>query len=562
MKIMFLFAKASILNKIVTLLVFLVLLTSGYFFFGEFFSDKAAEEQEAAHPETEIAGDDREEADAEELAARVICSQAVIGDIEVRSSFNIMMEASREYSVHPRISGEIERVNVKVGDSVSRGEVLAEIDDRRYRAELDQARAGLAAAEAELSRLEVGTPPEQLEQIKARMDEAQASVAGARRNVGFVGEIFAERTPDDMEIERINTEFEQAIRQLEIAEKEKEQAELAHEDAVDNYERMASLYARGGISERTYEEVSRGKKQTRIALEAAEAGVSQAESVLKGTEVLKEMTGDLYEFRAEEEQMVSQARTQYEAAEAALKGAKAALAEAERGPTREEIEAARARTEEARARAELASTIYDDIEIKAPADGIIAQVEIEEGELAGPEMSVFYLVNLDMMQAAANINETHISKIAVGDKAPVTVFGLPAEEFTGLISTISPLAAEGGGFPVELQVPNPDLNIKSGMRGSIELVVDRSENTLLISQDATFTPAAASRPGASSGNERAVFVIDDEKRARYQLVRTGLETRDKVEILSGLDEGDRLILYDQGRIEDGQKVEVVENEAI
>ncbi len=551
---MLLKTESGFLKKAIIAAVILLVAAAGYFTFGDRLLGEETEEPETDQQE-EIAEEE------EELATRVICSQAVIGDIEIKNDFNIILEASREHSIRPRIDGEVEDVHFDVGDRVEKGEVLAEIDDDRYRAELEQARAGLAVAEAELRRLETGTPEEELQQVRAQMQEAQASVEGARRDVGYTEDIFEERTPDDMEIEEMETEYEQAERQLEIAEKELRQAELSYEDAEDNYNRMSSLYDDGAISEREYEEALRGKEQAKSQLEAAEAGMRQSKSALSGTEALKDMTRDLYDFRAEEEQMVSQARSQYEAAEASLEAAEAALAEAERGPTQEEIDAARARVEEAQAGVELASTIYDDVEIEAPADGTIAQVEIEEGETASPETPIFYMVNLEVMEARANINEPYVNEIDVGDEAPVNVYGAPDEEYTGRINTISPLASEEGGFPVELRVPNPEEEIKSGMRGSIELAVDESHDTLLISQDATFTPEAGNAD-QSGGGDRAVYVIDEEMRARYQTVETGLETKDKVEIKSGLEKGDRLILHDHGRIEDGQKVEVVENESL
>ncbi|SDM35509.1 efflux RND transporter periplasmic adaptor subunit [Halarsenatibacter silvermanii] len=552
---MLLLTKSGFFKKAVIAAVILTVLASGYLLVGDRLLGGENGEEEPNSRE-EMAAEEEEE-----LATRVICFEAVIDDIEISNDFNITLEASKEYSIHPRLDGEVEHVNFDVGDRVEKGEVLAEIDDERYRAELEQAQAGLAAAEAELRRLETGTPEEELEQVRASMQEAQASVEGARRDVGYSEEIFEERTPDDMEIEEIETEYEQAERQLEIAEKELRQAELSYEDAEDNYERMSSLYEDGAISEREYEEALRGKEQAQSQLEAAEAGMRQSESALKGTETLKNMTIDLYDFRAEEEQMVSQARTQYEAAEASLEAAEAALAEAERGPTQEEIDAARARVEEAGAGVELASTVYDDVKIEAPADGTIAQVEIEEGETASPEAPLFYMVNLEVMEAVANINEPYVNQIEEGDEAPVTIYGAAEEEFTGRVNTISPLASEQGGFPVELRVPNPDEQIKSGMRGSIELIVDESQDTLLISQDATFEPEEHEADRADS-SYKAVYVIDDENRARYQTVETGLETKDIVEIKSGLEEGDRLILHDQGRIEDGQKVEVVESETI
>ncbi|MFN2363912.1 MAG: efflux RND transporter periplasmic adaptor subunit, partial [Halarsenatibacteraceae bacterium] len=249
--------------------------------------------------------------------------------------------------------------------------------------------------------------------------------------------------------------------------------------------------------------------------------------------------------------MVSQANTQYEAAMAALEGAEAMLAETERGPTEEDLKAARAQVEQARVGLKMARSVYEDVEITAPADGFVAQVQMDAGEMAAPGNPLFYIVNLDEIKATANVSSQYVGLLETGESAGVTVNGLPESEFTGRISSVAPMAGEQGGFPVEVSVANPEYRIRAGMRGSIEFVIDQVSDAVVIPGDGLFD---------LEGDQAAVFVIEDGA-ARRQTVRTGLESGNLVEIISGLAEGDQIVLYDQDRLADGQAVEVVENES-
>ena len=482
---------------------------------------------------------------------RVIAAEVDKRALQQKNSFNAVMQPGSEYAVMPRLEGELETLEVEVGDQVKKGQLLAKIDAEMYHFELEQARAQLKAAEAEFARLEGGATDEELAQVAAQVEEARISVAGARDEVGFAEDIYDERTPDDMELEQVKNELEQAKIQLELTEKEVEQAELAYQEAEDNYQRMASLFAAGAISEQQYQEIKTGREQAETQLEMAKTGLRQAEIAVDGAKSFRDMTVDLYDFRVEEERMLSQTNTQYKAAMAALEGAEAMLAEVERGPTEEDLKAAQAQVEQARIGLDMARTVYDDVEITAPAEGTIAQIEMEAGELVAPGNPLFFIINLAEVVATTNVNAQYVGLLETGESAEVNVNGLPEDDFTGRISFIPPMAGEQGGFPVEVTVPNLEGKIRAGMRGKVEFVTEEVADALVIPRDGVF---------ARENDKGQVFVIEDDK-ASLQPVKLGLETDDLLEITSGLSRGEKVVLYDQARLEDGQSLEVVEYES-
>jgi HlyD family secretion protein len=82
--------------------------------------------------------------------------------------------AATTVKISPKVPGTVVELNMEEGQSVKDGEVLAKLDDVQYRADLDQAKAALAAAKAHLARQRNGTRPEEIEEVRAVLTQAEA----------------------------------------------------------------------------------------------------------------------------------------------------------------------------------------------------------------------------------------------------------------------------------------------------------------------------------------------------------------------------------------------------
>jgi len=125
---------------------------------------------------------------------------------------------------------------------------------------------------------------------------------------------------------------------------------------------------------------------------------------------------------------------------------------------------------------------------------------------------------------------------------------MPGRKFIGSIQKILPTAdPKSRQFTARIQVLNKGGELRPGMfaRGSIE--VDRRPNTVIIPKDAVIT----------NGDGRAVYLVLGS-RAKLQPIRTGFETREEVEALSGVSAGDELVVVGQDKLSDGVRVNVAD----
>jgi HlyD family secretion protein len=143
--------------------------------------------------------------------------------------------------------------------------------------------------------------------------------------------------------------------------------------------------------------------------------------------------------------------------------------------TEEEVAGARAQVQAARAAVELAETQLRYTRLKAPLSGIITSRNVELGEVVSPGRQVFSLSDLSTVKLKIFVGETEIGKVKPGQRVEVKVDTFPGKAYWGKVAYISP---QGEFTPkiiqthkervklvylVKVAVPNPDLDLKSGM---------------------------------------------------------------------------------------------------
>ncbi len=184
-------------------------------------------------------------------------------------------------------------------------------------------------------------------------------------------------------------------------------------------------------------------------------------------------------------------------------------------------------------------TMLDYATISAPFSGIITRKNADVGDLASPGKPLLEIENEMKLQVVADIPESMILKIKVGDDIPVSI---PAAGFSSIcrVEEVSPAADPlSRTAPIKLSVPSTS-DIRSGQFARLLL----SQGT----ENAIFIPKSAIVP---FGQMERIFIAQEGK-ARLRLVRTGEIKNDKVEILAGLAPGDEVIISGNEGLTDGQ----------
>ncbi|MBP2654852.1 MAG: emrA 1 [Firmicutes bacterium] len=285
-------------------------------------------------------------------------------------------------AVSAKASGRIEKVLVNEGDNVEAGQVIAVIEKEELAAQVNQAKASLAVAEANLAATIAGKRHQEIAQANAGVLEAKASMENARKNS----------------------------------------------------ERDEALFKDGVIS----------------------AHQNDASS------------------------------TAYDIAKAKYASAAEALSLSAEGSRQEDIQMAQAQVQKAKAALELVELQLADAFVKAPVSGVVAIKSAEVGEVIAAGQQLFSITNPADVWIGANIEETYIGRVKIGQQVKFTVDAYPGTTFTGQVSEVGPatgsqfalLATENSSanftkvtqrLPIKIKPEESELVLKPGMSAIIKI---------------------------------------------------------------------------------------------
>jgi RND family efflux transporter MFP subunit len=204
----------------------------------------------------------------------------------------------------------------------------------------------------------------------------------------------------------------------------------------------------------------------------------------------------------------------------------------------------RASIQASEASMKLADRQLRDTEIRAPFDGYVEKRLVNLGELVKTQMPVMSVVRIDPLKVVAEIPEKMAPWIHDGQPVELHVDAFPDKTFTGKVSRISPAVnTSTRAFPFEALAPNHDGALKPGTFARVHIESGKVDDVLSL-------PAAALQ--YRYGVNR-VFVIDGDKLTAHEL-KVGERMGDRVEILSGVNAGDRVAANDIDKLTDGMKV--------
>lgn len=206
-----------------------------------------------------------------------------------------------------------------------------------------------------------------------------------------------------------------------------------------------------------------------------------------------------------------------------------------------EYDAAQSRFQVAEASVAEAETLLGYTKVTAPFDGVITRKHADVGDLATPGKPLLELEDATVLRLEADVPEAVVGRLALGDKLPVRIAALE-KELEGTISEIAPAADPGSRtFLVKLDVPGTP-GLRAGQFGRVAMPVGETA-TLRV-------PASAV---IQRGQMELVFIVSDGK-AQLRLVKTGKRLGDEVELVSGAEAGERVVVESVAGLMDGQPI--------
>lgn len=190
--------------------------------------------------------------------------------------------------------------------------------------------------------------------------------------------------------------------------------------------------------------------------------------------------------------------------------------------------------------------LIENTTLISPINGIVTARNFDPGDVAA-QIPILVVERINPVKVLINVSESLFKQVTKGMPAKVMADALGDEVFQGKISVIYPtIDPVSHTFTVEVEVNNPNLHLRPGMFGRVTLNFG-TQNRPLIPDMAVLKQVGS--------DERYVFVEKDGK-AVYTNVELGIRIDDKYEIVSGLNEGDRVIVQGNTGLIDGAEVEV------
>jgi HlyD family secretion protein len=450
-----------------------------------------------------------------------------------------------EQDVYPRVTGWITWMPFYAGDRVKRGQVLARLDTSQVAPQVAERRAAVSMAEQE-----AGVTRTELSQALAAAAQTRAEVTGKRGALdGAHRELVAARE------ERANAEADLAAAETQVADAE---AQLRAAEADQEYwtaelRRSSRLLAEGAVSQEEHQRTTAQAESAAAKVRQAQARIRQVQAGIRAAQSrLRKADAGI----GVAESRIRQMAGEVEAAQAAVRAAEASIETARR-----RIGQAQAGVAQARAALTGATTARGYTEVRSQVDGVVTQRAISPGVLVNPGQAILKVAQIRPVRLQANVAEADLARVRVG--ARITLRGqsnagrpVPAR-VTSITPAVDPVARTG---VVEAIVPNQDTRFLPGHYVVMEISTGERRDTLRVPTRAIQWRTSPSGEIVSTRSAPYVLVAEPvtgregEYTVREVPARVGLVGADTTEIVSGLKEGEQVVVAGHQYLKTGDAV--------
>ncbi len=405
------------------------------------------------------------------------------------------VRANQTAMVTWQTTGQIDKINVQVGDKVTSGELLAELKKSSLPQNVILAEADLVTAQRNLQDLQTS----QVAKANAlqALTTAQKALDDAQKTRSYKN--YARSSQATLDTARANYIL----------------AENKLKTVQDNFNAVAD---RG--------ENDPARAAALSALGAAQAARDHALANLN------------YLLGKPDATEIAQADAQVAVAKANLEDAQRQWDRLKNGPDPQDVKAAEAHVAADQATLEM-------INLEAPFDGTVTEVNSKVGDMVAPGTATFRIDDLSHLLADVEVSEVDINNVKVGQPVQLTFDAIQNETFTGKVTQVASIGAAQQGivnFLVTVTVEDPKGEVRPGMTAGVNIVVEQLKDVLLV-------PNRAVR---LIGNQRIVYILKNGASTPVN-ISLGASSETNSQVVSGdLKVGDPIILNPPVNLTPGQ----------
>ena len=466
------------------------------------------------------------------------------------------VRASENVSLAFEQSGRVAKVYAKIGDKVWAGQELARLTNDDMAAKLLQAQADLNAEKAKFDEMNKGARPEEVKMAETDLENAKsraavdlredydaaaktisaAVVKGKNALLTFTDLQFKYFTAADQDGVAVSEAKKTAVKTMLGA----DNAGMLAVDELSKLEGGAYGIAQNAVLAPTTGNIDAALTQTLDALQKVQSALSAVKVLNSFTAAEKAnlatekttIAGEIAAVSAKEQAI----KVQNVASANGIAAAQSALDLKKAGYAVEQILGQSAKVKSAEANVKNCQALLAKTILISPINGIVARQDAKVGEVASANATLISLININSFEIEANVPEADVAKIKIGNTADVTLDAYGNDVVFGAkIFRIDPVETVVEGVPTyktAFRFAKEDSRIKSGMTANIDVLTDRKGDVIAVSSRAVII-----KNGGKVVNILKNNGVEEVK------VTTGLRGSDgNVEIVSGVDEGDKVIV--------------------
>lgn len=497
-------------------------------------------------------GKKKEEDTQEKSGSNVTVYTAALESISDTVTYTGEIKACESVSISSKVSAKAKTVYHNEGDFVKAGEILAKLDDTDIELSYKQAEAAYNSAVAAYNMTVNSSTKQASVSAQQGLKSAQIAYDSALSNYNRERQLYESNSQLILAEQQYNDAKNAYQRQKELYDNNSTviAAKNALTTAEENLTRTQQLFDLGAASQLELDTAKNNVENARASYDSAQSGA-------------KTQLDSAYSAMVSAEQGYNNtkisASAAYENAQNNLKNAENALKNAKENisltnvSSKESISTAAASVESAKAALATARNTLNNTTITAPIDGFVASKNINEGQMVAQGIEIFSIKNSDNVDAEISVTEAVIPYVSVGTQAKVEIKSADNLTVDGIVTLVNTVKdVQSGMYTVRVSIPNGDNKIKVGMFADVTLVTQQNDSSVIIPSDSLM----------QDGEEMYVYVANASNKAEKKVVLTGIQNSDYTEILSGINEGDKVVVGGKEYIsEENNELNITSEEA-
>ena len=294
--------------------------------------------------------------------------------------------------------------------------------------------------------------------------------------------------------------------------------------------------------------VANSQNQLESSLNNAKISYDKAQANYEETQRQFNNQEQLYQAGAISEDAYKQSKSGLDQAQKAVEQAQAALDAAQKSydtgvGNREQAKAA---IEQSQVAYDNAVSARDKLTLVSPVDGVITTKTFDVNEMASQSQPAFVISSMNTLQIDISVTQADISKFTADQTVNVTIGDETVEGTVRYVPTVTD--SKNSLYIVEVLVDNSNGDFNAGMAAEVEVSTEKQDDTITVPKKAVF----------DEDGQSYVYIVGDDNRAVKTEITKGIETDSQVEIISGVDENDTIVVGGLSLIGDNTKLFPVE----